>query len=174
VDHTHLPLFAKQCKLVPTKGRRHSECGNATAGLAENNDSLLLGLWLTSPAGRLTLKPEISTGPYGLLGAMGDEGESTREVRGRSPTPPRRLLAIKSRRQTKLTGNCRPTDRHSGGHSLEILPRTPETIDPRIHLTVLRLPATRDGLGIRIIFNIFRACIVSVYSMHVRCWLRGP
>jgi len=33
-------------------------------------------------------------------------------------------------KQIKLTGNRRPTVRHSGGHSLEILPRAPEIIDP--------------------------------------------
>jgi len=33
VVHTHVPLFAKQYKLVPTKGRR-SAAGKVTAGLA--------------------------------------------------------------------------------------------------------------------------------------------
>jgi len=32
--------------------------------------------------------------------------------------------------RAKLTGNCHLTVRHSGGGSLEILPKAPETIDP--------------------------------------------
>jgi len=37
--------------------------------------------------------------------------------------------------QIKLTGNRRPTFRHSGGggHSLEILPRAREIIDPPLY-----------------------------------------
>jgi len=42
-------------------------------------------------------------------------------------------------KQIKLTGNRRPTVSHSGGgHSLEILPRAPEIIDPPLLLTLLR------------------------------------
>jgi len=40
----------------------------------------------------------------------------------------------------KLTGNRRPTVRHSGGgHSLEILPRAPETIDPPLAVTIANI-----------------------------------
>jgi len=41
-------------------------------------------------------------------------------------------------KQIKLTGNRRPTVRHSGGggHSLEILPRAPEIIDPPLYVCV--------------------------------------
>jgi len=43
-----------------------SEAGKVTAGLAASNDSILLvGVWLTSPVGCLSRKPDISTDPYG-------------------------------------------------------------------------------------------------------------
>jgi len=44
-------------------------------------------------------------------------------------------------KQIKLTENRRPTVRHSGGggHSLEILPRAPEIIDPPLLIVDLKL-----------------------------------
>jgi len=49
--------------------RRRFEAGKVTAGMSECNGSLLLGFGLASPAGTLTRKPAIITGPYDLTGA---------------------------------------------------------------------------------------------------------
>ena len=55
-----MPLLTNQYK-----GQWRSEAGKVTAGLAESNGSLLPGLWLTSPAGCLPSKSEISISQYG-------------------------------------------------------------------------------------------------------------
>jgi len=59
-------LFTEQHKLVSANG---GEAGKVAAGVAESNDSLLLGLWLTR--GCLPRKPEIITNPYGVVRFQG-------------------------------------------------------------------------------------------------------
>ena len=55
--------FRETC-LCSSQGQWCVEARKLTANLAESNDSsLLLGLWLTSPAGWVPEKPKISTGP---------------------------------------------------------------------------------------------------------------
>ena len=65
--HTHTCLCSPY-SINWYRSRRwwRSKAGKVTAGLVECNDSLLPGLWLTSPAGCLPRKPEMSTRTMGV------------------------------------------------------------------------------------------------------------
>ena len=62
LDKSFTHIHTKHCKLIPAKTSHAVNLWNLT----NSSDSLLLGLWLTSPISSLPSKPEISSTSYNM------------------------------------------------------------------------------------------------------------